>query len=138
MRTGPMDRTAGRRRPRRVLRLLAAGALGSGSVLLAACLSERAATAPPDDRDLCASPTPTTVVIRDFAFEPAQMRVSAGESVTWVNCDRESHTSTADGGEWRSGLLSPGTSFSRTMDAAGTFPYHCDPHPFMQGTVVVE
>jgi plastocyanin len=29
-------------------------------------------------------------------------------------------------------------SYERTFDQAGTFAYHCTPHPFMRGTVIVE
>jgi plastocyanin len=28
--------------------------------------------------------------------------------------------------------------YSRTFGAAGSFPYHCEPHPSMTGTVTVE
>ena len=39
---------------------------------------------------------------------------------------------------WNSGLLSRYATFQRTFDAAGAFPYHCTPHPFMHGTVTVQ
>lgn len=39
---------------------------------------------------------------------------------------------------WTSGLLAPGASFRRTFASAGTFPYHCDPHPGMKASVVVQ
>jgi plastocyanin len=83
-------------------------------------------------------PGSTVVVIRRFAFGPAELRVRVGERVTWINCDEDAHTSTADGGEWASPLLAPGQGFTQTFSAAGEFPYHCEPHPFMTGTVIVE
>ena len=63
-----------------------------------------------------------------------------GQTVTWLNCEEDatSHTSHANDETWSSPLLSPGTTFSHTFDQAGTFDYHCDPHPFMTGRVVVE
>lgn len=105
---------------------------------LAGCFSERTTATDPPGGDLCASPTASTVRIRGFAFEGGEIRVGRGTRVTWVNCDSEPHTSTADAGTWRSGLLGPDATYSRTFDEAGRFPYHCEPHPFMTGTVVVE
>jgi plastocyanin len=78
------------------------------------------------------------VVIQRFTFGPTDVRVRAGERVTWLNCDLESHTSTADAGAWASPLLSPGDAFTQTFPVAGEFTYHCEPHPFMTGRVTVE
>ena len=83
----------------------------------------------------------TIVIIRDFRFTPAQVRVRPGTKVTWVNCGSagsEAHTSTADAGAWSSPLLPPGGTFTRDFAVAGSLPYHCEPHPGMQGTVTVE
>jgi plastocyanin len=35
-------------------------------------------------------------------------------------------------------LLAKGESYSFTFKKAGTYTYHCTPHPYMKGTVVVE
>ena len=83
-------------------------------------------------------PGSTIVVIQSFAFGPAEIRVRAGERVTWLNCDQDPHTSTADGGEWSSPLLANGEVFTQTFSTVGEFPYHCEPHPFMTGRVIVE
>ncbi|MGI9078122.1 MAG: cupredoxin domain-containing protein [Gemmatimonadaceae bacterium] len=108
------------------------------------CFSERSVTTAPVTGE-CQVPISATgstlVAIRDFRFVPALVRVRAGEKVTWVNCDppgTEAHTSTSDGPAWDSGLMAPGAVFTRTFDQAGTLPYHCEPHPFMTGSVVVE
>jgi plastocyanin len=117
-------------------------AIGLASTALAGCFSERAATAPVED--LCSIrvgegvPGSTLVVISRFAFGPVDVRVRAGERVTWVNCDLEVHTSTADEGEWSSPSLSPGDGFTQTFSTTGEFSYHCEPHPFMIGRVIVE
>lgn len=81
------------------------------------------------------------VAIRDFAFASDTLHVKQSTRVTWVNCDAagaEAHTSTSDAGLWTSPLLHAGESFSRVFDAKGTFAYHCTPHPFMHGVVIVE
>ncbi len=110
----------------------------------AACFSDRSATGPatgtcrlPIDETV---PGSVVVPISNFAFQPAEVRIHAGQTVTWVNCedDATSHTSHANDETWSSPLLSPGTTFSHTFDQTGTFDYHCDPHPVMTGRVVVE
>jgi plastocyanin len=122
----------------RVVILAAAAGLG----LLGACFSDRepsTAIGGVCNIDLGeAFPGSTVVVIRGFVFEPFEVRVRVGERVTWLNCDQDPHTSTADGGQWASPLLAAGDGFTHTFTAAGDFPYHCDPHPFMVGRVIVE
>ena len=71
------------------------------------------------------------------AYNPGEVSVSVGGTVTWVNTDRESHTSTSNAAGWDSGIIAPGRQFSSTFSTAGTFPYHCAIHPGMVGTVVV-
>jgi plastocyanin len=119
-------------------------ATGSGLlIIVGACFSERDATAPPAE-GVCSLPVgddvpgSTLVIVRAFTFTPSELRVRAGTRVTWVNCDPDSHTSTADGAQWSSPLLSTGDAFTHTFDAVGEFPYHCEPHPFMTARVIVE
>ena len=132
------------------MRRLAHMTLAFGVLAIAAsafgCFTERATGTGPSS-DLCDTSLPpellgaTVVAIRNFAFEPAQVRVSVGSKVAWVNCapaDEPAHTSTSDQGVWSSPLLEPTATFSFTFTEAGTFPYHCEPHPFMQATVIVE
>ncbi len=73
----------------------------------------------------------------DRAFMPAEVNVAAGTTVTWVNADSTSHTSTSDVTGWNSGAIAPGGRFSVSFQTVGTFPYHCTIHPGMVGTVVV-
>ena len=108
------------------------------SASLAGCFSERVAGSNPPAGDLCQGTPANVVQIRNFAFVQNALTVSPGTTVTWVNCDTETHTSTSDTGGWGSGSLAPGLTFQRTFDAAGTFPYHCTPHPSMKGSVTVQ
>jgi plastocyanin len=79
----------------------------------------------------------STVDIRGFQFIPARVEVAVGTTITWTNRDQVVHTATADDGSWDSGAIQPGATWSRTFDRAGTYPYHCTPHPFMRGLIVV-
>jgi plastocyanin len=120
------------------LAALAALAAATG---LAGCFSEHTMVATPTGRDLCTGAQPAGVVrIVDFAFTPAQVSVARGDKVTFVNCSSSAteHSSTSDAGVWNSNLLPQYTTFEQTFATAGSFPYHCTPHPFMQGTVVVQ
>src|SRR5262245_31356246 len=73
----------------------------------------------------------------DRAYNPGEIAVAVGSTVTWVNTDTVSHTSTSDASQFDSGIIAPGGQFSSNFTAAGTFPYHCAIHPGMIGRVVV-
>jgi plastocyanin len=80
-----------------------------------------------------------SVTIGDFAFRPATVTVQVGDTVTWRNdAGDPEHTATADGGAWNAGDVRPGGTASVTFSTAGQFPYHCEYHPRMRGTVVVQ
>jgi plastocyanin len=78
----------------------------------------------------------TTVNIHDHAFDPAQLNIAPGTTVTFVNNDTEPHTATADG-LFDTGVIEPGYSLSVFLDGAGTVTYYCELHPDMQGSIVV-
>ena len=75
--------------------------------------------------------------ISDFKFTPSTITVTAGESVTWTNSGPSGHSATADDGSFDTGVLGKGSSGSHTFTRAGTYTFHCTPHPFMTGKVVV-
>ncbi|MEU5428909.1 cupredoxin domain-containing protein [Streptomyces olivoreticuli] len=78
------------------------------------------------------------VTIANHAFNPAEQPVRAGETVTWINVeDGVPHTVTSDTRLWDSGVIDPGSTFSRVFPAPGTFRYHCDIHPDMKGAILV-
>src|SRR5262249_22305939 len=78
------------------------------------------------------------VNIAGFAFVPATITISAGQSVTWTNSDPVVHTATSDDKVWDSGNLSPHATFTTTFSQPGTYAYHCTIHPFIRGTIVVQ
>ena len=77
------------------------------------------------------------VSIANFAFDPVELDVAAGTEVTWTNDDQAPHTVTADGGEFDSGTLDPGDTFSVAVEGNGPVTYACMIHPEMTGTIVV-
>ena len=79
-----------------------------------------------------------TVSIVNFAFDPADLTVPAGTTVTWENTDTAPHTATAEDGTFDTGRIAQNASASATFDQPGTFAYRCEFHPDMQGTITVE
>jgi amicyanin len=78
-----------------------------------------------------------TIRIKNFAFDPASIRVKVGSTVRWVNQDSVPHRILfTDGAD--STVLAGSQSWSRKFDLAGTYDYACTIHPAMQGTVIVE
>ena len=74
-----------------------------------------------------------------IAFQPAEVTVSTGDTVTWTNNDSVGHDVTADSfSSGDPGAIEGGDTFEHTFDEAGTFDYVCTVHPGMEGTVVVE
>jgi plastocyanin len=71
------------------------------------------------------------------SFSPNPVEITAGDTVTWVNDDSTVHTATARDRAFDSGILSRGDAFSFTFDGEGEYPYYCDVHPNMVGTVIV-
>jgi len=76
-----------------------------------------------------------TVSIQDGFFDPSEVTVAPGTTVTWVNEGNLPHTVTADNGLFDSGVLYPGDSYSVWFDGLGTVTYHCSPS--MTGSVTV-
>jgi plastocyanin len=94
--------------------------------------------APSTNTDTADSSSGSEVVISNFAYAPASLTVKAGTTVTFTNQDSIRHTITSDDGVFDSGLLGKGETFTYTFDKVGIFPYHCTPHPYMKGTIIVE
>lgn len=69
------------------------------------------------------------IVIRDLSFEPAELTIKAGDSVTWKNEDRRSHQIMSGAPpvmteDFVSPLLQSGDTWSHTFEDPGEYPYH--------------
>ena len=90
-----------------------------------------------------------------LGFEPKEMTIKVGQTVTWVNTGSMVHTSTNDptkaqkaehsalpagAAPWDSGLLRSKETWSHTFDVAGEYTYFCIPHEAanMIGTITVK
>ncbi len=78
------------------------------------------------------------ITIQDFKFAPDTLTIPVGTKVIWTNKDTSSHTVTGDSAKTLdSPLIKPNDKFEFTFTQAGTFEYHCEPHPFMKAKIVV-
>lgn len=120
----------------------AAGAMASG-LLLAACNNS---TAYGGGGGGC-TPTATQVCMANLAFSPANLTITHGTAVTWMNGDGVQHTVTSSSTStdaFNSGQLGGGATFSHTFNTAGTYHYYCQNHGAdgnpptgMSGTITV-
>ena len=126
---------------RRFLTRAGQAALGVAALpILAACA--------PSDGGAGASPTggaggAVVEMTDDLRFEPEELTVKVGDTVTWRNTGSIVHTSTDDpskaqdpanavlpeGAEpWDSGNIAEGEEWSHTFETPGEYSYFCIPH----------
>lgn len=133
-------------------------AVAATLLLVAACSSGGATTAPsvdaPADTAAPATGAPASeapaaaceksaaggevdVSIEGFAFTPADITATVGQTVTFTNGDSAPHTATLDDGSCTTPNIANGASEGLTFNAAGAYPFHCAVHPDMKGTITV-
>lgn len=78
------------------------------------------------------------VVIRGFAFAPLKLTVAIGDTIAWTNEDLAVHTITPDTARWDSGDLANGKHYRVVASKKGTLSYHCEFHPSMKGTLIIQ
>ncbi len=95
-------------------------------------------TVAPDSSPSATTETAAQIEIKDFKFNEG-VKVKAGATVTFVNNDTVSHSVTADDGSFGTEVIAPGQKITFTAPAkAGSYKFHCSPHPTLTGTLVVE
>jgi plastocyanin len=77
------------------------------------------------------------LTIANYAFTPASLTVTAGTTIRVTNHDSTAHTATARSGAFDSGTLKPGQTTTFTLRRPGVYPYYCQFHAFMTGTITV-
>ncbi len=80
------------------------------------------------------------VTIFEYKFNPQEITVKAGTTITWVNKEKRQYHSVwfEQAGDPEAPYFFPGETFERSFDKPGVYPYHCGPHPEMTGVVTVE
>ena len=68
------------------------------------------------------------IELGDHFFDPAQLTVKVGTTVTWKSVGQSTHDLAARDGSFALGAMSFGQTFSFTFNRAGRFPYVCMQH----------
>lgn len=84
----------------------------------------------------------SAVTVQMFRYQPEQLTITPGTTVTWTNRDQILHTATGGvPGEpddsFDGSMDEAGKTFTHTFRARGRFPYFCSRHEGMRGTVIV-
>jgi plastocyanin len=87
----------------------------------------------------------TQVSMKDIQFDPKDISVKAGETITFTNDEavaHDVHKTSGPGKDFASGPtggMQEGDTFKLTLDQPGTYDYVCDVHaPGMAGTITVK
>jgi plastocyanin len=94
--------------------------------------AEATTTAAADDE----APT-LSITIAGFRFSGDDTG-AVGETVQVTNSDSVGHTWTATDGAFHSGVIGSGETFNFTFEEPGTYPYFCQIHPEMSGTITID
>jgi plastocyanin len=78
-----------------------------------------------------------TVNVIDRDYEPRDLTVQRGATVTWKFKGDLPHDVVEDRDAFRSPILEKGDEWSLTFEDSGTFYYYCTLHHSMQGTLTV-
>lgn len=139
----------------RLVRSLSPLAFAAGALVLAAGAAVADSPAPGASGGPAASGAPGSssgpaISIIQKTFQPADLTIQAGQTVTWTvtqaiadphSVTSGSPTDAKPGTVFDSGikLRNDGDSFSFTFTTAGTYPYFCAVHPdTMHGTITVQ
>lgn len=75
------------------------------------------------------------------AYNPPQLVVTAGTTVTFTNKDNANHTVTSTNNTFDSGKVKSGDNFTYTFNTAGTYYFYCNYHSSNsaeQGAILVK
>jgi len=85
------------------------------------------------------------VKMLDNKFDPAKIEIAVGDTITWVNEGKKTHTATSEKGvdvkedSFDTKDVEPGKSSKAiAFKRAGKVPYHCLHHAKMKGEIVVK
>ena len=75
----------------------------------------------------------------NMEFDPDEITIYVGDTITWTNNDGMSHTATSTSGptSFDSGNIASGGNWSFTFTEAGSYDYECDYHSSMTGVITV-
>lgn len=90
-----------------------------------------------------APPATVVVNIAKMKYDTPEVRIKPGDTVVWINQEAMPHNiafkkGVVAEGDFKGEMLKKDQAYAITFNEAGSYEYHCTPHPFMRATVVVE
>ena len=121
-----------------VLTSQSAGPNGSTGSVYRLATPEAQATDEPDQT----TSKEVTIIMQNNTYQPSEITITAGTTVTWVNEDSYVHNVlSGTRGEPTGMIESPdiqgGETFSYTFEETGTYEYYCSYHPGMSAVINV-
>lgn len=123
-----------------VVVIIIGGVLASGGTKKTETTKASDSSSKSSSSDTAGAVATNAVKIENYMFSPMVATVKVGDSVTWTNMDAVHHNVVADmaASDAPNGpLIGKGETYSFKFTKAGTYTFHCEPHPYMHGTVVV-
>ena len=78
------------------------------------------------------------IKIENFTFNPAELIIKPGTTVTWQNADDIPHSVMTENNAFHSKPLDTDETYSMTFKDAGEVVYFCGLHPHMKGKIIVK
>lgn len=83
------------------------------------------------------------ITISKMKYDKPEVTIKAGQTVTWINTEAMPHNIAFKAGvlgtaKFDGAMMKKDTSYSLRFNEPGSYDYHCTPHPFMKGKVIVE
>lgn len=119
--------------------LAAAGCGGDDEPGSAAAPTATTEGAPAETPAPAADGEAVEVGMKGLQFEPRDVTVKVGTTVTWVNNEEIPHNVVAEeGADFESDTFGKDGTYEYVADAPGVVKYVCTLHPGMEGTLSVE
>jgi len=128
-------------RHRLMKRLLSLALAGLACAMLGSAARAEEAAAPAATPAVAAPADATNQVIvkiENFTFNPAELTIKPGTTVTFENADDIPHSVVDKDKKFKSKPLDTGDKFTMTFTDTGEFSYFCGFHPHMVGKVIVK
>lgn len=71
------------------------------------------------------------------SFKLPDVTAGVGQPIAFTNEDPTPHTATVDDGSCNSGSIGGGAAQTLVFNVPGTYPYHCEFHKSMRGTITI-
>jgi plastocyanin len=76
--------------------------------------------------------------IKEFKFAPEPVTAKLDEVIVWTNNDSTAHTASLTDGSCGTKNIGGGAQGALVFHAPGTYPYQCNIHSSMKGSIVIE